>query len=570
MQSLFKQKMFSKPFISSVIMMSVFMLFVLILLPIKYHAVDDVGMVMRVSGISKTGAPSEFIMNSNILLGRFLAGLYKVWPNFDWYPAYLLLMVFLSGVAINFAALRLRYGFQALAICTVFLLVVMSFYIAELNYTTIASLLGIGSAALILSILFKPPETKNGLIVFGLSAVALFILCTLLRERSLLLMGGFTFIASVIVLGFNRKINRAIMCAIIGFSAFGIGSAFMAYDRHSYRVDSEMHAFKIQKKIKSRFIEYGQITYNENNRHVFETCNVSENDFMMMRFWFYDTRIENFSVEKIKCLADGFPKRKQNIDTGKVIENVVKVYQNNKLILILILGLGLLGPRSPPKTILVIFACTLPALVFIYLNVFYKPAPSRISVPVFGFFAGAILVAHMATLIRQEVKRKQVNFAINSVAVIMMLGASGLQINNRVEAGKLVEIRQNKVQAYTAEFSPDGEDIYLVWIGDAYPLAWAPPFGGVRKLFANYNQVGVGTSFNSPLSRAQLLRFNLNNPYVDIVDNEHAQFMFRERNVDKLFLVYKDFLRVNYALDVCFVVEKKIDFIITGHVITCK
>lgn len=71
MQSIVKQKILNKPFFASVIMMSIFMLVILIFLPIKYHSVDDVGMVMRVSGISKTGAPSEFIMNSNILLGRF-------------------------------------------------------------------------------------------------------------------------------------------------------------------------------------------------------------------------------------------------------------------------------------------------------------------------------------------------------------------------------------------------------------------------------------------------------------------------------------------------------------------
>lgn len=500
-----------------------------------------------------------------------MSGLYSIHPNFDWYPAYLLLMVFLSGVALNFAALRLRYGFQALAICAVFLVLVISFYIAELNFTTIACLLGIGGATLVLSMLFKPPGTKTGLVACGLTAIMLFVLCALLREKSLLLMGGFTLIASIIVLGFNRKIHSVILCAGIGFSAFGLGSALMAYDQHSYRVDAEMNEFRIQKKIKSSFVEYGQITYNEKTRHIFEACSVSKNDFMMMRFWFYDTRIENFSVDKIKCLADSFPKRKQNIDMGKVIENVGTIYQRHILILIFIFALGLISPRSPPKTILVICAFALPSLVFAYLNVFYKSAPVRVSTTVFGFFAAMVLIAHMAGVVRQPDKRKYgkrnyANLAINSLAVFMMFVAAGLQVSNRIKVGKLTEVQQNKLRAYMSALNPDDKDVYLVWTGDTLPINWVPPFGGLQKLFADYHQVGVGTSFNSPLSRAQLRRYNLNNPYVDMVDNRHAKFMFRQKNAKGLFSTYKEFLQVNYALDVCFEVDNTIDYIVVGVV----
>ncbi|MCF6274379.1 MAG: hypothetical protein L3J05_01270, partial [Robiginitomaculum sp.] len=136
-----------------------------------------------------------------------------------------------------------------------------------------------------------------------------------------------------------------------------------------------------------------------------------------------------------------------------------------------------------------------------------------------------VLIAHMATLVRQPIKQNIVNRTTYGLVVFVMIFSTGLQMNKRIQSGKLAIIQQNKLQAYVVDLNPTDKDIYLVWTGGTFPAEWASPFGGIRNLFANYHQVGVGTSFNSPLSRAQLRRFNLNNPYLDIVDNEYAKFI---------------------------------------------
>lgn len=566
-------EVFKNPLIASVIMMLAFMLCTLLLFQVKYHMPDDVGMVMRVAGISKTVAPSEFIMNSNILVGKLLAGLYGAWPGVDWYPYFLIFMIFLSGMAINFAVLRLRLGLLTLALCTAFMSLVMSFYIVDLSYTTTASILGVSGAALAVSLLFKPPEAKAISSVPVISSILLFLMSALLREKSFFLIGVLTFITVVLMLGFKRDNRRIVLCGVIGISALGIGSVFVAFDRHTYTSDTAMNEFLIQKKIKSRFIEYGQITYSEENRHVFEACNVSENDFMMMRYWFYDTSVENFSVEKIQCIADGFPKRKQYVGVKELVKTTSSIYKQHAPILLFVLLVGALGSRSPPKIALGICAFVIPGLVFSYMNIFFKPAPLRVATPVFGFFACMVFIAHAVSTPKQDKEHGSINLAISSVVLAVIFGTVGLQINKHFKSGRAIEIRQNKLQDYTAQLNPQDDDIYLVWVGGSYPTHWASPFGDIRKQFSHYHQVGVGTSFNSPLSRAQLTRFGIDNPYLDIVDNQHANFIFTQRNVGRFFPIYKEFLRINYGLDVCFVVDKTIDKIVVGSVKTqdqCK
>ncbi len=78
-----------------------------ILLPPVLETNDDVMLNSIVSG-ALNNSPSEFILFSNIFIGRILKSFYTVLPTVNWYFWYLEIALFLGYFAIQYSFFRLK------------------------------------------------------------------------------------------------------------------------------------------------------------------------------------------------------------------------------------------------------------------------------------------------------------------------------------------------------------------------------------------------------------------------------------------------------------------------------
>ncbi|MFH0945897.1 MAG: hypothetical protein V2A76_11920, partial [Planctomycetota bacterium] len=274
-------------------------------LHIGYATNDDPGMAMRAAGVSKLDAPSEYLFNTNVLVGYALKALYDTVSGVPWYALYLIALHFLATSVVLFAVVRARFSIIRLLLFLLYYAVAEVFFRLYLQFTQVSLMLALSSTLLLLSELRK--ERGAGPAWRVLAACLLLYCCAgLVRERSLLLALGVSFLPTALALWKLRSLSALKRVLAVGVTLGMVAMAFHLVDARHYASDEEWRAFYEGKKAKVQIIDFENVYWHPETRKYFDEIGWSRNDFLMMRFWFYADD-EHYSLEKIRQLSSHFP-----------------------------------------------------------------------------------------------------------------------------------------------------------------------------------------------------------------------------------------------------------------------
>lgn len=107
-----------------------------------YQTDDDAAMHLRAAGVVLTSEPSEFLLFMHPVIGWLLSTLYRWLPDWPWYPLHHLFAHLCIAGACGWLALR-RWGTPGLLAAAGFIVVVQTYFIWNLQFTTVAMLLGV-------------------------------------------------------------------------------------------------------------------------------------------------------------------------------------------------------------------------------------------------------------------------------------------------------------------------------------------------------------------------------------------------------------------------------------------
>ena len=192
-----------------------------------YETGDDI-QLQRIASGALTGAPSEFLVYCNALLGHLLKTLYTLHPQVNWYPLGLYATHVLAMCAVSYCLLR---KFPTWKTAIVYLWLFLCFEAPLLlhpQYTSTAFLAGMGGLFLLAAACAAPPPERRVTLV---PAIALLLLSAAIRDSVciyLLLLG-----APLLVGIYLQTRNRAVWLAL-GIAVAGI-LALQGYQAYCYR-----------------------------------------------------------------------------------------------------------------------------------------------------------------------------------------------------------------------------------------------------------------------------------------------------------------------------------------------
>jgi hypothetical protein len=148
---------------------------------------DDIWMDNILAGI-QTCLP-EYIVFSNVILGKFLRFMYQICPNINWYVSCQIFLIFLATVFVFHYHLRI-FGFRNGAVIDLLLGIIIGLgCLCQLNFTRTSALLMV--SGLYLSHMAFKERKSNYAKIFFVASIVFFIMGSLFRFQVVYVVGAF-------------------------------------------------------------------------------------------------------------------------------------------------------------------------------------------------------------------------------------------------------------------------------------------------------------------------------------------------------------------------------------------
>lgn len=256
---------------------------------IYYEQIDDYIIQSVLTGAN--GVITDFTIYLNVYLAKVFVLLYHSFPNINWYPIILLILQYISFSVIGIGILN-KYG-RKKGFC-IYLFISLMFYcifLMNVQYTSISMLLFISSFVLIYGFL---NNKKYFNLIFG---IVLSIIGSMFRFENIYIYIIYI-VLSLIYMILKKDYKNAIKFSILYLSVFIV---CILLNLVSVNIQKEKYSDCLEyNKLRVYFHDYRQMKY-EDAREIFESENISENDFLMFSL-FNQSDFEVFSKEKLQNL----------------------------------------------------------------------------------------------------------------------------------------------------------------------------------------------------------------------------------------------------------------------------
>jgi|GEM_PF-2536164 len=292
------------------IVICLFGLTLLVITP-GYDTNDDPYMGLVASGYGTVEGPDEHLMYSNVLLGFMLKQLYTVAPLVPWYGSYLLLTQFVSHCLLLYALLLLKRNFFVVFGYLIFFLGVGTYFLAHLQFTSTAFLIGLAGLSLILVSLIRDTQETH-LPWLKWVGICCLIYASLIRYSSLQML-VLSSLPLLLVMAWQlyRSVNIKPYLLPATLAVCGVLGA-RYYDKEYYLQDEAWRDFLPYYSVIGALVDSTQIPYFEPTKPAFDEVGWSNFDYWMLREWVYLDQ-DKFSLSRLqqfKEKTDAFNFRK--------------------------------------------------------------------------------------------------------------------------------------------------------------------------------------------------------------------------------------------------------------------
>ncbi|SFC90977.1 hypothetical protein SAMN05421780_11211 [Flexibacter flexilis DSM 6793] len=524
-----------------------FLLFGLVLLLVTptYETNDDVGMIIIESGNSNMLEPSEYVLFSNILLGKILKNLNIINNQIPWHTIYIILALFAS-YSILFYTLIKRLGYKY---ATLFYVIIFFTYgvnsLIALQFTKTASILAI-SAYMLLFYDYKSDNQNENIVVRYLVAVLLFVFSSLIRFDSFFLI-SLIFSPVFFYIFFLNKVYLLKRFGILVVSFFLIIAGFL-YNNAAYKKWGNFMEYNVYRATIVDYDAFEKLTDKE-NKELLQKVQWSENDKKSICSWFFaDSNV--YSLEKLKIIHE-YTNDKITDKTHLLHLTVdllkskdLKKFASKMFVLTLFLFFIALINGKKKEFIISVTILFIVALLFIAISIFYKVPPNRVlegmlwAIVVFSF-----LLIDKIVLFGKKNYYYFLIFLIFALNNIRIIKADNNLRHNSGEYKNYVNWLISNEEKYT----------YFSFKG-ASCNEHIPAYSNVYQLHKT-KIVSLGTLQNSPAMMSTLNKIGIKDGLLlKHLDNPNFVFLYKDKRVKSSVLEHPDldnilmFMKEHYGI----------------------
>ena len=314
---------------------SIFVYFLFVGSPM-WGANDDVGMSMIAGGVWLSSQPSPDLFFIHPIYGLTISSLYNWINGVPWYGLSFISIISLSLVLLNYSLLRLRreFSFSIIVIFATIATALPSLW--HLQFTIVAGLATLSGFTLIISIFISRPIKKYLEIICILISLLMLLTGYLIRSESMLMVcflispcASILFLKPLLLnqISESRKsyiLKLLIILAIICVTIFGMDK----YQKEYYKNSDDWSKWFVLNKVKSEFIDFGKIKYNDQTSNIFNSVDWDIDDYNMIMSWQYiDPKY--YPLEKFTYVANSVKNQNSNLIKDNIPLNTLEDWKNN-------------------------------------------------------------------------------------------------------------------------------------------------------------------------------------------------------------------------------------------------
>ena len=547
-----------KPLQSALLINSILFAFIYALYIPYFQTNDDVGMMLRVSGISRVSFPSAHMLHTNIIIGYVLQFLYKTLPSISWYGFYLISGLFTAHTVFLYLAIKQRPTLATPILYTLYFLLLGATTLLELQFTIVAILLSVSGLCLLLfdtsllssfsvtalrQYLFRPT------ILFGIS---LYLLGTLVRIRGVWLLSMALF-APLLLSYLYYKGKTHFISKLIPFSlSLLLAISLLQYHKYVYAQDEGWSYYTAFNPLRSKFLDDRLLEHTDplTKQKALQNVGWSLNDYNMLMHWFFLDK-DRYNPVIFNNILSSVAYTKERVPLPQVFSKLNTIFGSwyfikyllfSLLVLLLLSRLGKSVLWSLLGTFFISFC------LFLYLILYLKSPPERVYQPIFYFLGILPLLLPGTTWFTKNTlfsSSKKLPFILLAVILLLLQGHSlynyWLGSNQKVTASK-------ELFAELADIAPTTESLYITW---AAQFRWdlVLPFGDL-SLLKNFNTVQLGVSQQAPESTDMLKRYGIDNLYTALASQDNVYLLLRKYAKDHKIDLYSTYMSEHYNLSV--------------------
>jgi len=491
------------------------------------------------SGLGGSPEPDEHLFFSHVFIGLGLKYLYSHFPGYPWYGLYHYAIHFVSMIILLYAILNLSFTITRFIFFLVYFAVIELFFLNNLQFTITAFVAGQSAVFLFLSFLNKK-TIKSWLII--ICCIALLIISSMVRPQSFRLI---TIVSSPIMAIFffeNVKNSNIVLKYVLFYSLVFISTFYLEiYNKSYFNNDPRYKDFVLFNELKSRFIDWNYITYNDDTKRIFDKVGWSKNDFFMFSSWFFADK-ELFSIEKIREIADNFPKYNTNISIGYVAGTFIKKLYLMILPIIVSIFFIIYVPLNKQNILAIAASFLLVGTIMLYLIVFLK-LPLRVYHPMFSYLAILCLYLTSNNKLTIATKNKFIKTLLCSMTFIVVL-ISIYKISNisKYNIEKNQRFREDLIK-----LRPTKDQLYVVW-GASLPYTSILPFESYDYL-QNFKYISLGSRLRTPIAEKRMREYGVKDIYRDLYSKDN---IFLIINNLRYAYLYSQYVLEHYGIKVQF------------------
>ena len=496
----------------------------LFLFPARFETNDDTAMANIAYGTN--GQYSSHLVFINIIIGCMLKACLEVFPAVPWYTVFHTILIFAS-FTVFFYLLFKKFGSQSVFPMAILIICFGYQFLSKIQFTKTA---GISIVAGFL-LLFDAIEDRRSRIAYIIGS-GMIIAGSMYRFNVFEMLCIPFFGIGVQLLYYackERDVKQALRLCILFATILGICFGLKGLNDWIYKNDSQWSSYLEFNALRSNLLDYGFPNY-ENNHELYESLEISQNDYMLYRGWDIADP-ERFHIDTMRKLVESKEKRQFSLD---LIKGCVKE-----------IPLGLFSYWYIIAPLITLLMCLL------FLN------KKRVFVLVYVFASFALIQLYLYYKGRYLVDRVDVSLIL-ALTMIMLLYACSEKLLNQRKAlvlltGTLVLTALPKHLEYLDEEPGISNDyLYYLFQTDPEHLYMSTSSGLSSNLFCLWDVYPLGLKSNyvitggwrtaSPLFLEVFDRYNIKNPFRDVVDNPTV-YMICNNNIE----LRTNYIREHYA-----------------------
>ncbi len=498
-----------------------------------YYLTGDDGMMTLLSigfGDPRQG-PSEFLFHLNVLVGLVLKALNDLWPEHHWYGFFLFALYFVSTWAILSMFCSTFRSFRTFLPSFSVLTVVFEFYFAHMEFTILA----FWAAQAGLHLMLTKGCKSEGDWISQISGGTLFYISSLVRlKASFLALGAMTpFCFFYWRLMSSSQKRRMGICAI-AILGLTLGSAL--FHRQYYESHSGCESYYPWMDSFHEIVEYRGLTAGPSSEPILKNVGWDSLDFALFANFFWQD--PKFSLDHLEKLEKDMPAPFNGKGIGWL--KYLKVDFTQLLLMALVFfPFHVSRPRYPWVLVNILWVL----VILLYLYYFKKITPWVIW-PMLSFTA--LSFYFFGEGIENRLKPSRAFQLLQWIVFsLWWMAAIPLWVTdwrfNQMEIRRESQF-QEEVQAIG--FKPD--KLSVIW-NRAFPIEDVSVFGNYQFL-KGVPFYWLSAWQNTPEAKRLLLKFNLENPFRDIVNRGDIQFILPENYST----MYKLYLQQRFHIDPTF------------------